>query len=129
MTISNNTFGVLNVVGSLPVISYPMTASGAISDKMVMQLTSGYASTTSAPLTLVDFTPLWFNPNIDYYVYKQKPTASGSPLTLQLINLTNPEVYQKNSYGSGNVFFSFYDDLQPKSNISFSSPAYNTFTL
>ncbi len=111
MTVSNNTYGVLGINGSLPVISYPMTASGAITDKIVMQLTSGYARTTSAPLTLDGYTPLWFNPSIDYYVYKQKTIASGSPVSLQFSNLTNPEVYQKNSYGSGNVLLSFYDDL------------------
>ena len=129
MTVSNSTFGLQNVVGSLPINSYPMTASGAIADKMVMQLTAGYASTTSAPLTLIGYTPLWFNPSINYYVYKQNPTASGSAVTLQLSNLNNPEVYQKNSYGSGSVLLNLYDDLKPKSNISYFSPTYSSFTL
>jgi hypothetical protein len=90
MSIANSTYGVMNVTASLPVNNYPMTASGKIGDKLVMQLKNGYATTTAAPINLLGYNPLWFNPTIDYYVYKQSPATINSNITLQLTNLTNP---------------------------------------
>ena len=129
ITLSNYTFGVSNVSASVQVSSYPMTSSGALQDKLVMQMSAGYAATTPAPLNMVGYTPLWYNPSINYYVYKQSAIASTSNITLQLTNLINPQVYQKSSYGTPALALRFYGSLQPRGTISYSPPVFSTFAL
>ena len=90
MTISDNTFGTINTIASLSIPNYPLNSQTKLSQKMTMTLIGGYAATTPAPLAMIGYTPIWYNPTINYYVYQQQTVAINSPLTLSLKNLTNP---------------------------------------
>lgn len=106
-----------------------MNSLGSLGDKLVMQMSAGYSSTTAAPINMIGFPPLWFNPNINYYVYKQSTISLASNIVLQLKNLTNPQVYQKGVYGTPTLSLKFYGNQQPRSTINYTPPPFSSFAL
>ncbi len=94
MAISNNTYGGINVIATLDVSSYPVGSSNLLSQKFVMKIKGGYNVTTPSPLSMIGFTPLWYNLQYGYYVYRQSTVAINSNFSFILKNLTNPQPYQ-----------------------------------
>lgn len=70
-------------------LSYPMVSTSLSSQKLVMFMTGGYAMTTTLPLLLQGYTPLWVNTNIGMYVYQQLNNVIA-PFTFTLLGLVNP---------------------------------------
>jgi len=66
----------------------------------MMRVTSGYGSTTAAPIQLFGYTPLWYNAMVGLYIYRQSVNSVNINLTLSLINLINPLPCQKAKYSN-----------------------------
>ena len=61
---------------------------------MMLRVNGGYYSTSSLPLSLFGYTPLWINHKIGLYIYIQNTQNINDNVTLSLTNLINPEPYQ-----------------------------------
>jgi hypothetical protein len=111
ITISDNMYGNLGVTGTISIPSYPLTSTGLLGQKLMMRINDGYAGTTPAPIVLQGYTLLWYNKMVNLYIYQQKSISSGTPLTISLDSLSNPEVYQMASYTSGSpsINLTFYN--------------------
>jgi len=98
--VSNSTVGTSDVTGNLQISQYPLASSGLLNQKLVLRVNKGYNSTTSVPLALNGYMPLWYNSLLGLYIFRQKIVAQNTSLSLQLLNLINPEKKQKDIYGS-----------------------------
>ena len=101
LTISDNMYGALGISGTINILSYPLTSTGLLNQKLMMRFNDGYAGTTSAPISLQGYTLLWHNPIINLYIFQQKSISTGVATTLILDSLSNPEVYQMSLYTTG----------------------------
>lgn len=96
--VTNITYGATNVVVDLPIIQYPLVSTGLFRQKIGLRVQAGYAATTVAPLSLMGYTPLWYNTMTGLYIYQQTPVAGNASYTFSLRNLINPQLYQQSSY-------------------------------
>lgn len=99
----------------MAITSYPMTSTSQLHQKFMMRINQGYAGTTAAPITLPGYTPLWYNPLINLYIYKQKTLANGAAVTISLIGLINPEAYDSTLYTTGtpSIELTFFNTYHP----------------
>ena len=71
-------------------ISYPVSSSSSIDEKVLMRMTGGYGDISPSLNSVGYHNLLWYNPDLSLYIMRQTSIIAGANINISLSGLINP---------------------------------------